>query len=142
MSDVYTGKCFCGAVTLEVSGAPAVMGYCHCGDCAAWAAAPVTAFGMWPADNVRIASGGNDIGSFAKTEKAHRKFCKRCGGHLITALPVFDLVEVYPSVVPGLIYEPTVHVNYASMTLPIKDGLPKFKDLPADFGGSGELLSE
>jgi len=26
--------------------------------------------------------------------------------------------------------------------LPIKDGLPKFKDFPADFGGSGEMLKE
>ena len=33
MSDVYKGSCFCGAVEIEVSGAPAAMGYCHCDDC-------------------------------------------------------------------------------------------------------------
>ena len=37
MSDtsVYAGRCFCGAVELTVTGAPAVMGYCHCADCRA-----------------------------------------------------------------------------------------------------------
>lgn len=130
------------AVELEVSGAPAVMGYCHCSDCAAWAATPVTAFSLWPIDKVRFTGGEGNVGSFARTDKARRMFCKRCGGHLITELPPFNLVEVYPSIVPGLVHEPTVHVNYASKTLAIKDGLPKFKDLPADFGGSGEMLAE
>jgi len=26
--------------------------------------------------------------------------------------------------------------------MPMKDGLPKFKDFPSDFGGSGETLPE
>jgi hypothetical protein len=26
--------------------------------------------------------------------------------------------------------------------LPIKDGLPKFKDFPAELGGSGEMMDE
>ena len=39
-------------------------------------------------------------------------------------------------------FEPGVHANYASSVLPIKDGLPKFHDFPAELGGSGELVSE
>jgi len=35
-----------------------------------------------------------------------------------------------------------VHVNYQETVLPIKDGLPKFKDVPADMGGSGVALPE
>ena len=30
MTDTHKGQCFCGAVELEVSGAPEGMGYCHC----------------------------------------------------------------------------------------------------------------
>jgi len=37
---------------------------------------------------------------------------------------------------------PGVHVNYAETVLPMRDGLPKFKDFPATFGGSGEQLAE
>ena len=36
MSDSYKGACFCGAVEIEVSGAPAAQGYCHCSDCRSW----------------------------------------------------------------------------------------------------------
>jgi hypothetical protein len=43
---------------------------------------------------------------------------------------------------PGFAYQPAMHVFYAEKMLPMKDGLPKFKDLPANAGGSGEMLAE
>lgn len=30
--------------------------------------------------------------------------------------------------------------TYAEMMLPIRDGLPKLRDFPAKFGGSGEVM--
>ena len=36
---MYKGQSFCGSVQIEVSGAPAAMGYCHCRSVARW---PVT----------------------------------------------------------------------------------------------------
>lgn len=142
MSETYKGACFCGAVEFEVTGAPAAMGYCHCEDCAAWAAGPINAFSLWPPDSVRITKGEETIGAFSKTEDSNRKFCKTCGGHIFTEHPNMKLVDVYPNVVPGLTHKPTLHVNYASKTVSVKDGLPKFKDLPTEFGGSGETLPE
>ena len=138
----YKGNCFCGAVEFNVTGAPAVMAYCHCGDCAAWAAAPINSFGLWPPDEVRITTGENNISTFNKTENSYRKFCKACGGHLLTEHPGMKLVDVYVSVLQGFTHEPTLHVHYGSKMVSLKDGLPKFKDLPADFGGSGEMLPE
>jgi len=35
-----------------------------------------------------------------------------------------------------------VHVNYAETVLPMRDGLPKLKDFPAELGGSGEHVAE
>ena len=52
------------------------------------------------------------------------------------------VVDVYASVLKDLEFKPAIHINYESTILPIKDGLPKFKDFPEDFGGSGELLPE
>ena len=52
------------------------------------------------------------------------------------------LVDVYANVVPDFPHEPTLHVFYENKTVSVKDGLPKFKDMPADFGGSGETLPE
>ncbi len=39
-------------------------------------------------------------------------------------------------------YKPTMHVNYSEKVLAVRDGLPKFKDFPKDFGGSGEMVPE
>ena len=39
-------------------------------------------------------------------------------------------------------HEPALHVYYATKTIAVKDGLPKYKDMPTDFGGSGETLPE
>ena len=52
MTDTYRGRCFCGAVEFEVSGAPAAMGYCHCEDCTTWAASPINSFSLWPPESL------------------------------------------------------------------------------------------
>jgi hypothetical protein len=142
MSKTYSGACFCGAVQFELTGAPQTMGYCHCGDCAAWAAAPINAFSLWPTDSVQVTAGEEHIGTFHKTENSHRKHCKTCGGHLMTDHPGMNLIDVYPSVVSGFTHEPSLHVFYGEKTVSVKDGLPKYKDTPAAFGGSDEMLPE
>lgn len=142
MTDIYKGSCFCGAVEFEVSGAPVAMGYCHCDDCAAWAAAPINAFSLWAPDCVKITKGEENIGTFNKTENSYRKFCRICGGHVMSDHPGMKLVDVYPSAVPDLTHEPSLHVFYAYKTVSMTDGLPKFADLPTDFGGSGDTLPD
>ena len=142
MTNAYKGGCFCGAVEFEVTGVPAVMGYCHCDDCAAWAAAPINAFSLWAPDSVKITKGEENIGTFNKTENAYRKFCRTCGGHVMSDHPGMELVDIYPNAVPDFTHDPALHVFYANKTVSVKDGLPKFADMPADFGGSGETLPE
>jgi hypothetical protein len=61
---------------------------------------------------------------------------------LFTDHPGFGLVDIYAAMLPNLKFEPSVHVHYGESVLPIKDGLPKFKDMPAEMGGSGEALPE
>ena len=138
----YKADCFCGAVELEVTGKPVFAGYCHCSDCQAWSAAPINAFSLWKSDSVRITRGETDIATFHKTENSYRKFCKQCGGHLMTEHPRMRLIDVYANLLQGYTHEPTLHANYASKTLSVRDGLPKFADLPADLGGSGETLPD
>jgi len=52
------------------------------------------------------------------------------------------MVDVYAATIPTFPFEPGIHVNYESTVLPMKDGLPKQKDFPAEMGGSGESLPE
>lgn len=91
---------------------------------------------------MQITKGEDKIGTFNKTESVYRKFCKVCGGHVITEIGPGNSLMVYPNVVPGLAHEPTLHVHDGSKTVSVKDGLPKFKDLPTEFGGSGETLPD
>jgi hypothetical protein len=73
---------------------------------------------------------------------SHRQYCRLCGGHLMTAHPPLNMVDVYAATLPTLAFAPQLHVNYAETVLPVRDGLPKLKDFPAEFGGSGELMRE
>ena len=142
MPNEYTGKCFCGAVELTATGEPAAMGYCHCSSCREWSAGPVNAFTLWPRDQVRITKGAGNLASYAKSPQSERKWCKTCGGHVLTDHPSFGLTDVYAAVIPGLAFKPMLHVHYQESVLPIRDGLPKQKDMPRDMGGSGTLLPE
>jgi hypothetical protein len=138
----YHGACFCGAVTLTVTGEPAGMGYCHCESCRSWSAAPVNAFTLWKPESVRVTQGAEQIGTFNKTSQSYRKWCITCGGHLFTEHPGMGLIDVYAAVIPDFPYQAGVHVNYLETTLRIQDGLPKVRDVPQGMGGSGVLIAE
>ncbi len=116
----YKGECFCGAVKIEVTGEPEGMGYCHCRSCRSWSAGRVNAFTLWKPEAVKVTAGAEHIGMFQKTPVSQRQYCKKCGGHLMTNHPPLGLKTV----------------------LPMHDGLPKMRDFPKEFGGSGEQVAE
>lgn len=139
---LYEGECFCGSVKFKVSGEPQGMGYCHCTSCRTWAAAPVNGFTLWKPEDVEITEGAELIAEYQKTENSQRRFCTVCGGHLMTEHPGLGLIDVYSAMVPDLDFQPGVHIHYQEKVLRIPDGLPKFADMPTDFGGSGKELPE
>ncbi len=116
------------------------MGYCHCSSCRSWSGGPVNAFSLWKPDAVRITSGAEHLTTFQKTPLSQRQYCAKCGGHLMTNHPPLGLIDVFAATLPTLAFAPGVHVNYAETVLPMRDGLPKLKDFPAEFGGSGEAI--
>jgi len=138
----HRGSCFCGAVEVEATGAPEAMGYCHCRSCRSWSGGPVNAFSLWKPAAVRIARGAEHLATYSKTPVSQRQYCRKCGGHLATIHPSFGLVDVFAATIPSLAFEPAVHVNYAETVLPMRDGLPKLRDFPAELGGSGALIGE
>jgi hypothetical protein len=91
---------------------------------------------------VKITRGARRVSTYKKTKKSERKYCRKCGGHIMTNHPTFGLVDVYAAILPTLKFVPVVHVNYAETVLPMKDGLPKLKDFPAELGGSGQTVPE
>jgi hypothetical protein len=144
MSDgeTYKGSCFCGEVELTVTGQPAAMGYCHCESCRKWSAGPINAFSLWPTPSVRVTKGEAKLGQYNKTQQSGRRWCTSCGGHVMTVHPSWNLIDVYAATIPQFPFKPAVHVHYQESVLRVKDGLPKQKDLPAEMGGSGQILPE
>lgn len=140
--DKHTGRCFCGSVEIEVAGAPEAMGFCHCASCREWSASPVNAFTLWRPAAVEIVKGQEHLATYRKSERSHRRYCRRCGGHLLTDHPAWNLVDVYAAILPTLRFSPGVHVNYGERVLPIRDGLPKLRDFPKELGGTGEAVAE
>jgi len=137
-----TAGCFCGAVRLEISGEPAVQAYCHCESCRGWLGAPIHAATLWPTPNVVVVEGADKLAVFKKTESSHRHFCTACGIAVLVRHPTLSMTDVPAGNVRGLAYAPTLHVNYGEKVLAVRDGLPKFKDFPKDFGGSGETMDD
>lgn len=143
MSDKsHSGTCFCGAVEVAATGEPAGMGYCHCASCRSWSAGPVNAFTLWKTESVKVTKGAEHIATYNMTDRSFRKWCTTCGGHLFTEHPLWGLTDVYAAILKDFPFQPGVHVNYGEAVLPVRDGLPKMKDLPKDMGGSGETLPE
>jgi len=138
----HKGQCFCGSVQFEVAGDPVAMGYCHCRSCRSWSGAPVNAFSLWKTAAVRVTAGAQHLATFQKSAFSHRQYCAKCGGHVMIDHPSLGLVDVFAAALPTLQFSPGVHVNYAETVLPMRDGLPKLKDFPAEFGGSGEVIAE
>jgi hypothetical protein len=138
----YHGACFCGAVKLTVTGAPAAMGYCHCTSCRQWSASPINGFTLWAPEAVRVEQGADNLTSYEKTERSVRTWCKTCGGHVFTEHPHWKLIDVFSATIPEFPFKPGVHVNYQETVLRVHDGLPKLKDLPSEMGGSGEVIPE
>jgi hypothetical protein len=137
----FRGTCFCGAVHIEVSGEPAGMGYCHCESCRHWSASPVNAFTLWKPQAVRVTGGAEHVETFNKTPGSLRKWCKLCGGHLFTEHPPLGLIDVYAATIPDFAFRPGLHVHYQEAVLPMRDGLPKMRDMPAEMGGSGITMA-
>jgi hypothetical protein len=138
----HEGSCFCGAVQLTVTGDPVAMGYCHCSSCRHWSAGPVNAFSLWKPDQVKVTKGEANLGEYHKTDASHRKWCKTCGGHVLTDHPSYGLIDVYAGIIPTFDFKPMMHVHYGETVMPVKDGLVKQKDLPKEMGGSGVAMAD
>ena len=90
----------------------------------------------------QVVKGEEFIGHYNKSGRSDRQYCTKCGGHLMTWHPHWKIMDVYAATLPGLAFKPGVHVNYSETVLPMKDGLPKLKDFPAELGGSGIAVPE
>jgi hypothetical protein len=139
--DKHIANCACKAVEVEITGAPAVMAYCHCQSCRSWLGAPIHAASLWPTSDVNVTRGEALLGVYKRTEESLRQFCTQCGSPVLIRHPNMGMTDVPAGNVKDLTFEASIHVHYAEHVLPVRDGLPKFAGMPAA-DSSGDTLAE
>lgn len=143
------GKCFCGAVTVACEGAPVCQLVCHCSDCREWTGSIMYAT-MFKADQIKVTG---ELVSFQKKNPdgtdttSLRRCCATCRGSVMNSKPAMGMEGVCAGVICGqgptqMKFAPQFHLFYGERIKDVKDGLPKYKDAPKDFGGSDETLPE
>ncbi|MFK7746222.1 MAG: GFA family protein [Roseobacter sp.] len=140
----YHAQCSCGTVKLEAEGEPVVQCYCHCNSCRSRTGSPVSAPVLWPKSSVRFSAGEDKVDRYSKYNEPEGGVftCAICKGLVGVHLAEAQLFDIFAGLLSDLDFKPTVHLNYENAVLPIHDGLPKLKDMPTDWGGSGEFLPE
>src|SRR5688500_166833 len=129
---MLTGRCHCGAVTYEMPAQTIHHALCHCTDCRRAAGAPMVAWAMVSADQVKI-EGATRI--YASSEHGRRHFCEACGtGLFYTNEAVFPgLIDVQSATLddPGAL-PPTMHIQVADRIswMATAHELPAFERYP------------
>lgn len=128
-------QCRCGQVQLRLSEAPVVQFYCHCQDCRAVTGGAFTALALVPAGSVEL-EGGDTTTWTLKTLPRTR--CTTCGTLLFGKPPGMGMLGVIGFLLPPEMFKPAFHIRCEQAVMPVRDGLPHFKDVPAAFGGCDE----
>ena len=130
MTDTHSGTCFCGAVAIEVTGAPEAMGYCHCELLPLLVRRARECLHFVEAAEREDHEGGAIPRPLPENADERPAVLHEVRWASVDRAPDFGLTDVYAATIPGVAFKPGVHVNYAESVLPIRDGLPKMKGLP------------
>ena len=134
-----TAKCYCGAVSVTVEGPPNANAFCHCSDCRHFTGAVGVAAQIYDVDKVTLT--GDVIGRGINAA-SNRKACAKCGGCVLNDHQhSMKCLGVYAGLFEDK-WEPEFHLFYPERIMDVKDGKPKFKDMPGMWGGSDEKVEE
>lgn len=129
-------RCPCGSVTLAIEGEPLFQLYCHCDDCQHAHSAAYVPRAIVLNDQVSVVAG--ETRSWFHNVRT-MNICRSCGSHLYSERKGSNYRGVNAALFPEGTFAPGAHIHCKFAVAPIRDGLPHYLDLPAEFGGSGEL---
>ena len=110
----HVGSCFCGAVTLEVTGAPEGMGYRTAAPVVPGRAGLVNASASGSRRPCGSRSGAEHVATLPEdADCSQRTYCRKCGGHLMTNHPPLEARRRVRRDDPHARLVPGVHINYA-----------------------------
>lgn len=130
MSEVFTGRCLCGAVTYRCGPPVIAPCFCHCESCRRASGSHVVAWATVERSTFQIITGA--LRSYASSPPALRQFCEQCG------TPITYSNEQWPDTIditiatldePNSMQPPAEHIwmqDALNWDRP-NDGLPQFE---------------
>jgi hypothetical protein len=79
MDDALTGRCLCGTVSWQYSGALTPLAHCHCGVCRKSHGTAFATYMAGDAGALTILRGGDSIRTYQSSPGFRRRFCDQCG---------------------------------------------------------------
>ena len=80
---MLTGSCLCGAVAYEADAPLERIVHCHCRTCRKTHGAAFSSVTAVPRDGFRWTRGSELLGAFESSPGKFRRFCTRCGSHIM-----------------------------------------------------------
>jgi hypothetical protein len=73
----HVGECLCGAINIEVTGAPEWVSHCHCPSCQKATSSAFASYAGFKAEMVKVT--GDSLKTYRSSPGVTRKFCGQCG---------------------------------------------------------------
>lgn len=128
MSKAHSGRCLCGRVTFEATGAPLWIAHCHCQSCRRNTGSVMATFAGFRKPQVRYLTGERK--RYASSPGVSRSFCGDCGTPLAYEADRWpDEIHIYISTLDApQDFPPTAHVYTAEQIpwLHLDDGLKRY----------------
>ena len=80
---MLTGSCLCGAIAYQADAEITRIAHCHCRTCRKTHGAAFSSVTTVPRDSFRWTRGRELLGAFESSPGKFRRFCTRCGSHLM-----------------------------------------------------------
>ncbi|MCX7364336.1 MAG: GFA family protein [Alphaproteobacteria bacterium] len=80
---MLNGSCLCGAIAYEADAEPGRIVHCHCQTCRKTHGAAFSSVTAVPRTGFRWTRGAEMLGAIESSPGKFRRFCSRCGSHLM-----------------------------------------------------------
>jgi hypothetical protein len=80
---MLTGSCLCGSVAYEVDAPSGPIVHCHCQTCRKTHGSAFSSVTSVPRERFRFVRGEELLNAFESSPGKFRKFCSRCGSHIV-----------------------------------------------------------
>lgn len=84
---MLAGSCLCGEVRYEVDADASAIVHCHCATCRKAHGSAFSSVANVPREAFRWTSGEALLNSFESSPGKFRRFCSRCGSHVVADRP-------------------------------------------------------